>query len=111
MGVIGESTDMSGLKGSIAAKQEPISSTPDDSHGHIFSLLTACEAELQQIESKNASTERNQRASVYPSTQIQPVFYEPLLPPTLTEHLHNSIQKSLTDVMAQRDEAHAQLIG
>jgi hypothetical protein len=84
--------------------------------GRISNLLTACEAELQLVEtmkatideSKCASMGKNAKASS--SIQIQPIFYEPLLPPTLTQHIHNSIHKSLMDAIVQRDEAHAQLV-
>jgi len=79
----------------------------DDRTVQIFNLLTACEAEIQQIDTKNESTKTKEVSFA----EIQPIFYEPLLPPTLTEHIHNSIKKSLIDAMAQRDEAHAQLIG
>ncbi len=79
----------------------------DDRTVQIFNLLTACEAEIQQINTRNESTKKKESSS----TEIRPILYEPLLPPTLTEHIHKSMKKSLKDAMAQRDEAHAQLIG
>jgi len=96
---------------------EASSSHTNTCPANVLKLLTACEIELQRGETRTASMERsqqckvNQNSLVPHSVQIQPVFYEPLLPPKLTDHIHESIQKSLMDAMAERDEAHAQLIG
>ncbi len=102
-----DNAETSDREDDILGRHDKISPPSGERTGRIFNLLMACEGELQQMGSRNTSMNTKQSFS----TQIQPIFYEPLLPPSLTDHIHHSIQKSLTDAMAQRDEAHAQLIG
>jgi hypothetical protein len=115
--LVDDCTEINGLREGVIENHELCSSPSGNRPGNVLNLLSACETELQWVETRNAATEGSQRGEiakntkVSPSIQIQRICYEPLLPPTLTERIHNSIHKSLTDAMAQRDEAHAQLVG
>ena len=109
--VDGNTADINRFQEDMAGRKELDLSATNDRSGSILKLLSACEAELHQIESKKTSMEQRKSDEIPSSTEIQSVLYEPLLPPTLTEKIHHSMKKSLSDAMAQRDEAHAQLIG
>ena len=115
--LVDDSTEINGLREGVIQNHELCSSPCGNRSGNILNLLSACETELQLIETRNVGTEGSQReetaknTKVSASIQIQHICYEPLLPPTLTERIHDSIHKSLTNAMAQRDEAHAQLVG
>lgn len=83
----------------------------------IFSLLAACETELQRAESTYqvlADIDKHAESKYVDmplSITVKPIFYEPMVPPSLTTHLHDSMHEALMNAMAERDEAHAQLIG
>ncbi|KAG7352504.1 chorein or VPS13 related protein [Nitzschia inconspicua] len=95
----------------------------------IFSLLFACQSALQRFESEMAmetATKKSSRPSSqsnrfqissdgHDSTpQLQArtrVCFDSILPPSLTNILHDSIHDALLNMMAERDQAHAQLIG
>jgi hypothetical protein len=95
----------------------------------ILSLLYACQSELQRIENEKAiemgrfektvkSRKSHNDCSSTSAHQASPerqtttrVCFDPILPPSLTTTLHDSIHDALMSVMAERDEAHAQLIG
>ncbi|MGK3747818.1 MAG: hypothetical protein ACI8RD_000108 [Bacillariaceae sp.] len=80
--------------------------------GAIMNLLSVCEAELQRFAIEGIQTgEVTNNAEVLHSFQTQPIFHEPFHPPSLTDHIHKSMHEALAKVMAERDEAHAQLIG
>eukprot|EP00536_Pseudo-nitzschia_multiseries_P001526 jgi/Psemu1/294444/fgenesh1_pm.19_\ len=91
---------------------------PGHRSGAILNLLSACDAELGQVETRAAATEGIQPIRVNKNTtgthsavKLEPIFYDPLLPPSLIDHIHSSLHDALTNVQAERDEMHAQLIG
>jgi hypothetical protein len=82
----------------------------------ILSLLSACQSELQRIENETAIRKTNKNNDSLSVTKLPPqltngMCFDPILPPSLTNILHDSIHDVLLHVMAERDEAHAQLIG
>jgi N-terminal region of Chorein or VPS13/PH domain len=87
----------------------------------ILSLLSASQIELQRMElcqpaEALARTQSGKRASfTEPSNNtyhdVRSVLVEPLIPPSLTSSIHTSMHEALMNVMCERDEAHAKLIG
>jgi len=102
-------TEIEEHKNGRIAKHESCSTSIGSRPGDILNLLSACEAELQHAAIEGIQAAKH--ANMVPSIQFQPIFYEPLLPPSLTDHIHESFHEALTNVMTERDEAHAQLIG
>jgi hypothetical protein len=86
--------------------------------GKILGLLSACEAALSRAENAdNGEFVANNISATVPapvtapsSTAPLPARYEPLLPPSVTEHFHDAMHDALMKVMAERDESLAQLI-
>ena len=88
----------------------------------LFGILTACECELIRAENREmtsqcSAAESTGRAPVAAATNDEqlvksglPAMIEPLLPHSITEHFHDAMHEALMNVMAERDEAHAQLI-
>lgn len=83
-------------------------------------LHTACETELLRAElCWNSSRQQGHqvprandildRASLV--GQLPQPYVEPLLPDKIMETLHEAMHESLMNVMVERDEAHAQLVG
>jgi len=90
---------------------------PENRSGAILNLLSACDAELGQVQTRTAVDEGIQpiRVITNPDThstiESELIIYDPLLPPSLIDHIHNSLHDALTNVQAERDEMHAKLIG
>jgi len=109
--------DINEPKRDMTEKPKTYFTSPGDRSGKILNLLSACGAELHQAETRNAVVEGIQHIGVLKNAKasstvkMKPIFYDPLLPPSLTEYIHNSLHKALVDVLAERDEVHAQLIG
>jgi hypothetical protein len=84
--------------------------------GAIFSLLSVCETKLLRAEKADSTVspakaiDENKDNVASTSTVIKSEVYEPLLPPSVTDHFHEAMHEALMNVMAERDEAHAQLI-
>ena len=86
----------------------------------IFSILSACEGELLRAENRETVFKASTEGSTAPVQSVSddssipksrlPSLTEPLLPHTITEHFHDAMHEALMNVMAERDEAHAQLI-
>lgn len=80
----------------------------------ILALSSICTAELMQAErSGKLAAELAKTMSPIGGKDVDAVptsFYEPLLPSHVTEHLQESMHSALMKVMAERDEAHAQLV-
>jgi hypothetical protein len=84
----------------------------------ILSLLSACQSELLSIENEISmqKTKKSNDSVSATTLSISPqpkrrIHFDPILPPSLTHLLHDAIHDVLIHVMAERDEAHAQLIG
>lgn len=86
---------------------------------HIFSLLSACSTELLRAETSEARDMSNARTPVIlpPALssrnapgEMNTTVFEPLLPPSVSNGMQLAMHKALVNVMAERDEAHAQLI-
>lgn len=85
--------------------------------GTIFGLLSACETELLRAE-RDGSVHVPTSTPIEPPLirvadtfrEIHPTIYEPLLPPSVTDRFHEAMHEALMNVMAERDEAHAQFI-
>jgi hypothetical protein len=99
-------------------EQNNVDSLSRDRIASAMRLLSACEAEYRRAENMEAIVTRPTQkepesldVTPPPSHITKPLFYEPLLPPSFTNRLHDSIHEALMDTMAERDEAHAQLIG
>ncbi|KAL3924286.1 MAG: hypothetical protein SGILL_001138 [Bacillariaceae sp.] len=94
---------------------------PRERPGRIMGLLSACQAEMQRIENGIAIRDTNDKQVQLLSMNSSqepvieqvptPVCYEPVLPPSLTNSVHDSVQEALLNMMGERDEANAQLIG
>jgi len=98
-------------KKNVASKKKKKSSL-SECPGVIVSLLSACETELQQFAIKGIQrfeVEKNVKVSL--PYQAQPILHQPLLSPPLTDYIHKSFHEALMKVTAERDEAHAQLVG
>ena len=96
-------------KKDVTPKKEK-KSTLSKRPGAIMNLLSACEAELRRFAIEGIQTGEVTNAEVPHSFQTQPIFYEPLHPPSLTDRIHKSMHEALAKVMTERDEAHAQLL-
>ena len=95
-----------------------------DRSAKIFDLLAVCEAEVLRAAAKGSEyvkidtseSEKKEQEETRPQNShasdavINNDVYEPLLPPSVTEHFHEAMHDALMNVMAERDEAHAQLI-
>lgn len=101
-------------KASMQAMDSPSTEAPQ----HIFSLLSACNAQLiraETMERKRACVEASTIPCTMPSNEsgiqtINTQVYEPLLPPPVAEQMQEAMHEALMNVMTERDEAHAQLI-
>jgi hypothetical protein len=85
----------------------------------IFGLLSACSTELVRAEtSKTRDISTAATPTVLPqvlSSENAPAamnttVFEPLLPPSVSNGMQQAMHEALVNVMAERDEAHAQLI-
>lgn len=87
--------------------------------GKLFGLLSTCETELLRFENRlptSSKMETKVPAPTIPEPPRAPKFLyanfdKPLLPASVQEQLNQSIYEALFSVMAERDEAHAQLVG
>eukprot|EP00934_Nitzschia_sp_Nitz4_P008098 Nitzschia sp. Nitz4//scaffold135_size62275//54221//61276//NITZ4_006357-RA/size62275-snap-gene-0.60-mRNA-1//-1//CDS//3329535584//8088//frame0 len=92
--------------------------TPLSPPDAIFSLLAACETELVHEDSMfDRSSTKIPEIEAGKADEKIPDFYsldktifEPLIPPALGEQVRSALHSALVDAMAERDEAHAQLI-
>lgn len=76
--------------------------------GNILGLSSMCISELLRAEwSGKLASEL--AAAKFPETPLSS-FFDPLLPTHVTEQLHEAMHSALMKVMAERDEAHAQLV-
>ena len=84
----------------------------EDMSNQILALSSICTSELLQAERNgNLATElANAMSRTNTNNNISPALYEPLLPTHVTEHLQEAMHSALMKVMAERDEAHAQLV-
>jgi hypothetical protein len=111
----------SGFFGKERARKEQVEELSRERPAKILSFLSACQSEMQRIETSIVMEKSKQHnheetySSPCEDTFLQevsrPVCYHPLLPPSLTTNLHESVQKVLLNITAERDEANAQLIG
>lgn len=85
----------------------------------IFGLLSACGTELLRAETSERRTlptapSPTVPARALPSETTSPSLniqvYDPLLPPSFSDQMQEAMHEALVNVMAERDEAHAQLI-
>lgn len=80
--------------------------------GTILSLLTQCEAEFQQLVIKGIPyVEIAEKSVPLCSFKTKKMFHEPFISSSVTDHIHKSIRISMMNTLAERDEAHAHLIG
>jgi tetrahydromethanopterin S-methyltransferase subunit G len=84
---------------------------PEKPSESVLSLSSQCMAELLQVEQsgKLATDLLNVETTPY-DTSNQPSNMDPVLPHHVTENLQNAMHTALMKVMAERDEAHAQLV-
>ncbi len=82
----------------------------------IFSLLAACSTELLRSETSQL---QYQLSPTEPSftpicsnapARVRTEVYDPLLPPSVSDRMQEAMHEALVNAMAERDEAHAQLI-
>lgn len=89
--------------------------------GTIFSLLSVFETELLRAQKANLivsptkiAKDNAERKTSKSTSANRPIIksevYEPLLPPSVADNFHEAMHEALVNVMAERDEAHAQLI-
>lgn len=83
----------------------------------IFSLLAACSTELLRAETLDAIDQFCPESEPVPETDVKDVpseiktqVYAPLLPPSVSDRMLEAMHEALVNAMAERDEAHAQLI-
>jgi hypothetical protein len=111
--------DVKDGKGLFLSEQEKntVDVLSRDRVASVMRLLSVCEAEFQRAENNEAvivrSTQKEPDSLATPNCPkiAKPSYYQPLLPPSFTNIVHDSIHEALMDTMAERDEAHAQLIG
>lgn len=107
-------TSKSSVTQSITGDDEPTLGHPSA----VFSLLSACETQMLRAASTGsdretsdtAGTTRSHIGSLIPSAAVKTNIYDPLIPPTFFEQVQASMHEALVSAMAERDEAHAQLI-
>jgi len=91
----------------LDTKNDATNITYDD----LMALSSRCVSELTQAEQsgKLAGELLDVAAHSY-AVLSAPTFFEPLLPTHATDHLQEAMHAALMKVMAERDEAHAQLV-
>lgn len=103
-------------RSTLDTQNSEIENLPMERPQQIFSLLAACFTELLRVEtSEKCATPTppvcpramyHETAPIPLNTQV----YEPLLPPSVSHQMQLAMHEALVTVMAERDEAHAQLI-
>ena len=88
----------------------PDATTTDSSCNYLMALSARCIAELLQAEQRGKLALDLLEVSTPSFVSPTPTFFEPLLPAHATEHLQEAMHAALMKVMAERDEAHAQLV-
>lgn len=103
--------DTDNRKDAMGSTEESLTSRT--SLSDVFSLLSACDTELQRcaVTAVRADHIASSQDDTIASPGLMPTSYEPLIPPSLTDLLHDSMHDALMHAMAERDEARAQLIG
>lgn len=85
-----------------------------DASRDMLAMSSVCQTELHRLENNLRLAPNNDSSAsteTLPSTSRRSsTFHEPLLPAAVMEDLHEAIHMALMKVMAERDEAHAQLI-
>jgi len=84
----------------------------------IFSLLAACNTEMLRAETLKSNHEPTLDFAVLDTTrsngdiqpQVKTQIYDPLLPPSVSDRMQEAMHEALVNAMAERDEAHSQLI-
>jgi hypothetical protein len=106
----------------VSSDDAEVTGDSDQVHaGKILGLLSACETALSRAENAENAEDGEFVAKKISATVPAPVTalsstapllarYEPLLPPSVTEHFHDAMHDALMKVMAERDESLAQLI-
>jgi hypothetical protein len=80
---------------------------------NVLAMSSTCTSELFQAERSGKLAIELAEALAPNAANIDvasPSFFEPLLPTHVTEHLQEAMHSALMKVMAERDEAHAQLV-
>ena len=91
----------------------PAESRSESLSARILALTSTCTSELLHAEQSGILASKLAEAMSPKETDpdIAPSsFFEPLLPTHVTEHLQEAMHSALMKVMAERDEAHAQLV-
>ena len=85
--------------------------TAEKESDNIFALSAKCVTELMGAEqSGKLAMDLATVTAQSHDTAAAASFFEPLLPTHVTEHLQEAMHAALMKVMAERDEAHAQLV-
>lgn len=116
-------SDQNGLNATATQSAGPLSSGNPEGEcltverpQKIFSLLAACSTELLRADTAERimPPQGHPRIlvpkEIVPPPSINTQLYEPLLPPSVSDQMQVAMHEALVNVMAERDEAHAQLI-
>jgi hypothetical protein len=83
----------------------------------MLAMSSVCQTQLHRLEMDAQLSNHNLASSSQPTSRqghrlptSLPTIHEPLLPASVMEDLHEAMHTALMKVMAERDEAHAQLI-